>query len=228
MRLHWRHGWNVSPARARDVQLRGVGRVSLESRLGVEGFRRSGLLAALDVAYDSRRDMCFAALVLWDVADASPIRTLTHAARSTFPYVPGLLSFREIPPLIPLLRRLPRAPDLLLCDGQGIAHPRRFGLASHLGVLYDCPALGWAKSRLIGEHRPPEQSRGSATRLIDRGEAVGWVLRSRRACRPTFVSPGHGVSLGDSLRLARALLGPYRLCEPARAAHELTRRAMNA
>ncbi len=191
-----------------------------------EKFSTRGRLAAVDVAYDAKRGMCFAALVVWNAGRGEIEDQFTHAAPATFPYVPGLLSFREIPPLLPLFRRVKSKVDLILCDGQGIAHPRRFGLASHLGVIYDCPSLGWAKSRLIGEYRQPRSARGSATPLMDGGEQVGWVLRSRANCRPTFVSPGHRVSMKGSLKIALRLLGPHRLSEPARAAHQLTGEAM--
>jgi len=190
-------------------------------------FLRHGRLAAVDVAYCALTDRCHAALVLWDVAARRALGQWTASAPAVFPYVPGLLSFREIPPLLPLLRRLPEgAVDLLLCDGQGIAHPRRFGLAAHLGVLYDLPSLGWAKTRLVGCHVEPAPEAGSAEPLMDGAEQVGWAFRSREGCRATFVSPGHRLSLAAALALARGLAGPYRLCEPARAAHGLTRRAM--
>ena len=197
-------------------------------RFSPETFARRGRLLCADVAYDAGRDMCFAALILWDVPGAKVIDQWSRGAPSTFPYVPGLLSLREIPPLLPLLRRVRDSFDLIVCDGQGIAHPRRFGLASHLGLLYDVPSLGWAKSRLTGRYREPGKRRGAASALLDGTEQVGWVLRSREACRPTFVSPGHAVSMDGSLALARLLLGRHRLCEPARAAHNLTRVAMQA
>ena len=226
MRLRWRHGWNLTPAQALAIQLRGAGRLSRKTDISIPSFRGHGRIAAVDVGYDSGSDTCFAALVLWDIAAGCAVGEWTRSAPSTFPYVPGLLSFREIPPLIPLFRRLRSDFDLILCDGQGLAHPRRFGLACHLGVLYDRPSIGWAKSRLIGEHPEPGIEQGAAARLIDRGEQVGWALRSRRACRPTFVSPGHRLSVKSSLMIARSLLGRHRLCEPARRAHHLTRIAM--
>jgi deoxyribonuclease V len=226
LRRRRRFDFNLTPREARAVQERCAGLVDLETGLDVRRFLRAGRLAAVDVAYDARRDICFAALVVWDVGRGEAIDGWSRAAPSTFPYVPGLLSFRELPPLIPLFRRL-RAPiDLLLCDGQGLAHPRRFGLASHLGVLYDLPSLGWAKSRLIGEHEEPGIEARGATPLIDRGERIGWALRSRARCNPTFVSPGHRVSMRDALRIARGLIGPHRLPEPARAAHAMTVEAM--
>jgi deoxyribonuclease V len=227
LRRRWRHDWNVTPAGARRIQLRGVGRVVSSTSFDPWRLRREGRIAAGDVAYDRTRDFCFAALVLWDIRGAEPLAEAVHAEASPFPYVPGLLSFREIPPLLPLLRRLKDGDaDLLLCDGQGVAHPRRFGLASHLGVIYDLPSLGWAKSRLIGTHGDLPPKRGAATQLMDGEEQIGWVLRSREACNPTYVSPGHRVSMSHALEFARSLLGEHRLCEAARRAHHLTTLAM--
>lgn len=230
MRQAWRHPWNVTPARAREIQEIGRSKIAnaKRARLSKEGLARFGVLAAVDVAYDAATDHCFAALVVWDVAGGRVIEAHSNAAPSTFPYVPGLLSFREIPPLLPLFQKLRRAPDLILCDGQGLAHPRRFGLACHLGAVYGIPSVGWAKSRLIGEFEPHGARVGAATPLVDKGEQVGWAFRSRAGCNPTFVSPGFGVTLEESLAVARTLLGAHRLCEPARAAHALTREALAA
>lgn len=211
------------------MQLRGAERLDLRTGLDLKRFAAAGRLAALDVAYDRTRDMCFAALVHWDVARCAILGQWSNAAPSTFPYVPGLLSFREIPPLLPLFRRLKDDDvDLILCDGQGFAHPRRFGLAAHVGVVFDTPSLGWAKSRLIGEYREPAHRAGAATRLMDGEAQIGWAFRSRATAKVSFISPGHRVSVEDALGLARLLRGKYRLCEPARAAHHLTRLAMQA
>ncbi|HOR29576.1 MAG TPA: endonuclease V [Candidatus Sumerlaeota bacterium] len=221
MKIAWRHRWNVTPAEARQLQAEARHRVIVRDDSPVLTFPRR--VVALDVGYDRPTNLCFASLVEWDVPACRPLRTDTHVQPSTFPYVPGLLSFREIPALLPLLRRLRRRPDLIIGDGQGIAHPRRIGLSSHIGVMLDQPSLGWAKSRLIGTHDPLPPERGAAVALLDGDEQIGWVLRSRTACRPTYISPGHRVSLERALELARGLLGPYRLCDPARLAHQLTR-----
>lgn len=229
MRQAWRHRWDVSTRQARELQEAGRHKAehSRRAKFPIGSFARRGVLAAVDVAYDAKTDHCFAALVLWDVAAESAIGGATNTARSTFPYVPGLLSFREIPPLLPLFRAIRRPVDLILCDGQGLAHPRRFGLARHLGAIYGVPSLGWAKSRLIGEYdEPPLSPAGAATPLVDKGEQIGWAFRSRAGCNPTYVSPGFGVSLEESLEVARMLLGKNRLCEAARAAHALTVQAM--
>lgn len=232
MKPVWHHRWDLTPAEARQLQEQAKGRVILAD--DAAGFLMPKTLVAVDVGYDKLTDRCAAALVVWDVEANKSAFELTHVAPSTFPYVPGLLTFREIPPLLPLFEKLDLSirhgtkPELILCDGQGIAHPRRIGLASHLGLIFDCPSLGWAKSRLIGTYKEPTKRRGAATPLMDGDEQIGWVLRSRAACRVTFVSPGHRISLPRSLQLARALLGPYRLADPARRAHTLTRLAMQA
>jgi deoxyribonuclease V len=140
-------------------------------------------------------------------------------AKARFPYVPGYLSFREIPPLLEAFAKLEAVPDLIICDGQGRAHPRRFGLACHLGVLLDLPTLGCAKSRLIGEHREPGPRRGAHTQLREGGEVIGEVVRTRSGVKPVFVSVGHRVCLETARRTVLRLAVRYRLPEPVRAAH---------
>lgn len=223
MNLAWRHRWDVTPQQARRFQDQARRRV----RLRDEGHARlPGRLVAVDVSYDRPLQLCAASLVEWDVRAGRSLREWTHAQPSDFPYVPGLLSFKEIPALLPLFERLPKPPPLVLCDGQGYAHPRRAGMASHLGVVLECRTMGWAKSRLTGDFAPPGATSGAASALTDGDEQIGWVLRSRAGCRPTFVSPGHRISMERALTWARALMGRYRLCDPARRAHALTRTAM--
>ena len=139
----------------------------------------------------------------------------------SFPYIPGLLSFREIPAALAALAALPLAPDLILCDAQGIAHPRRCGLASHLGQLARTPSIGVAKTRLVGEHRAPPARRGTWAPLTDRGERIGAVLRTRAGVKPLYVSVGHRVSLATALRYVMACTTRYRIPEPLRWAHRL-------
>jgi len=138
-----------------------------------------------------------------------------------FPYVPGLLSFREGPGVLAAIARLTTPPDLILYDGQGIAHPRRLGIASHLGVLLDIPGIGVAKSRLIGQHATPGEEKGDWAPLLDKGERIGAVLRSRRGCLPLYVSTGHRVSLETAIALVLACTPRYRLPETTRQAHRL-------
>jgi deoxyribonuclease V len=140
---------------------------------------------------------------------------------TTFPYVPGLLSFREIPAVLEAMLQLKKTPDLLLCDGQGIAHPRRFGIAAHLGLLTDIPAIGVAKSRLIGTHGEVPKEKGSHVPLMDKGEQIGSVLRSRTNVKPLYISPGHRVSIKRSHELVMKCVTRYRLPETTRWAHTL-------
>ena len=221
MNIAWRHRWDLTPAEARQLQDDARHRVILHD--GSRSARLPRTIVAVDVGYDMTTDTCAASLIVWDSRRHCIVDQAGLVRPSTFPYVPGLLSFREIPPLLPLFDALTLTPELVLCDGQGSAHPRRMGLATHLGLVLDCPTLGWAKSRLIGNHKEPGVEAGSAAALMDGKEKIGWVLRSRANCRPTFVSPGHRMSMRRSLTLARALLGNHRLCEAARAAHRLTR-----
>jgi deoxyribonuclease V len=156
------------------------------------------------------------------LADQAVARVATR-----FPYVPGLLSFREIPAVLAAFERLRVPPDLILYDGQGIAHPRRFGIASHLGLVLDCPSIGVAKTRLIGAHRTPQDRRGAWTPLLDAGgegdseETIGAVLRTRKGVKPLYVSIGHRVSLATAVRWTMACCTGYRLPETTRRAHRL-------
>jgi deoxyribonuclease V len=135
------------------------------------------------------------------------------------PYVPGFLSFREGPAVVEAFRRLELRPDVLICDGHGRAHPRRLGLASHVGVALGVPTIGVGKSRLVGSHREPSPRRGAATRLVDGNEVIGLVLRTREGVKPVFVSVGHQVELAEAKRLVLHLARPTRLPEPQRRAH---------
>ncbi len=212
--------WPKTPAEARALQEDLRNRVIAEDRLGPVR-----LLAGVDAGYDLRRGMTRAVAVSM-VADGLVLRHAVRAERPTdFPYVPGLLSFREAPAILAALDRLPERPDLLLVDGQGRAHPRRFGLACHLGVLADLPTIGVAKSRLVGTHDEPGEARGARSPLLHKGEMIGVVLRTRARVRPVFVSVGHRIGLETAVELVLAAAPRYRLPEPIREADRLTRRA---
>jgi deoxyribonuclease V len=178
-------------------------------------------VAGADVSYDrgSPDHDLYAAVVVLDVESLRVVEVAAVRAGARFPYVPGYLSFREIPPLLDAFAKLEAVPDLIVCDGQGRAHPRRFGLACHLGVLLDRPTFGCAKSRLIGEYREPGPRRGAHTRLRDGREVIGEVVRTRSFVKPVFVSVGHRISLETARRIALRLAPRYRLPEPVRAAH---------
>ena len=151
--------------------------------------------------------------------DLEVIETAGHVARARFPYVPGYLSFREIPVLLGAFRKIRRRPDLVVCDGQGVAHPRRFGLASHLGLVLGMPSIGCAKSRLVGDHDEPRRERGSSVPLIFEGREVGAVVRTRDGVAPLYVSPGHRIDVEGAARLVLSCCRGVRLPEPTRRAH---------
>lgn len=216
MRRRLRHRWRLSPKQAIALQMRLAPRVERRDRLD-----EVRTVAGVDVGYDEERGMARAAVVALSFPGLRPVDWAVARVPVRFPYVPGLLSFREIPAALAAFERLRRMPDLILCDGQGIAHPRRFGIASHLGLLLDRPTIGVAKTRLVGEHRAPAQRRGAWTPLTDAGEVIGAVLRTRAGARPLYVSIGHRVSLATALAWVLACTPRYRLPETTRAAHRL-------
>jgi deoxyribonuclease V len=178
-------------------------------------------VAGVDVGFEREGRITRAAVVVLRFPELVPVEQAVVRQRTRFPYVPGYLSFREIPAVLAALARLAVKPDLLLCDGQGYAHPRRFGLACHLGVLTNTPSIGVAKSRLIGEHDALAAEKGSWVPLRDQGEVIGAVLRTRTDVKPLFVSVGHRVSLETAIRYALACTTKYRLPETTRLAHHL-------
>jgi len=213
------HPWDVTPREAARLQgdLRGMLRI--EPFVGPPR-----LVAGADVAFSRRDDLVFAAVVLMTWPDCEPVATAKAVRAGTFPYVPGLLSFREGPAVLEAFGRLTARPDLLFFDGQGIAHPRRLGLASHLGLLLDIPAIGCAKSRLCGEHEEPGRVRGSTAALTDGGEIVGAVVRTRDGIRPMYISPGHRMDIPSAVVFTLAACKGFRLPEPTRRAHTLVTR----
>jgi len=210
------HAWEVTPAEARALQLELAGQVERQDRLPT--IQR---VAGVDVGFEDNGSITRAAVALLSFPGLQLLEQSVVRVPTSFPYVPGLLSFREGPGVLAALARLSTPPDLLLCDGQGIAHPRRLGIASHLGVLLDMPSIGVAKSRLIGRHEEPSMEKGEWTPLLDKDEVIGAVLRSRRGCRPLYVSTGHRVSLATAIALVLACTPRYRLPETTRQAHRL-------
>lgn len=181
------------------------------------------LVAGADLAFADGGRVARAAVVVLSYPALDLVEQRTARRRVRFPYVPGLLSFREVPALLAAFARLRTTPDLILCDGQGIAHPRRFGLACHLGVLLEVPTIGAAKSRLVGEHDEPGEAKGAWARLIHRGEVVGAALRTRARTRPLYVSVGHRVGLRTAIRTVLACTPRYRLPETTRLADRLSK-----
>lgn len=183
------------------------------------------LVGGADAAYDREEGLVFGAIAVFSFPDLSLVAEAALVCPTPFPYIPGLLTFREAPVLLKVWERLRERPEVLLVDGQGLAHPRGLGIASHLGVLLDLPTIGVAKSRLVGEGVVPGPHRGAASPLSHQGQVVGWILRTREGVKPLFVSPGHRVSLGDCRDLTLACVRQYRIPEPLRRAHWLSRRA---
>jgi len=179
------------------------------------------LVAGVDCSYSEKDKKILSGAVVFDSGSWKQITSATSVGDCSFPYVSGLLSFREAPAVIEVIEKLDFQPDLLLCDGQGRAHPRRLGLASHVGLWLQIPTIGVAKSCLCGDYRMPGKRKSCNTRLIHKGEVVGRVVRTRTGVKPVFVSPGHLVTLADSVRWTLRSARRYRLPEPSRAAHRL-------
>lgn len=184
------------------------------------------LIAGLDVAYAVDESCVAGAVTVLDAVTLEVVETATALRSVDFPYVPGLLAFREIPALVDALGKLSHVPDLLVCDGYGLAHPRRFGLACHLGVLTDVPTFGVAKTAFIGTFDEPGPARGDHADLVDGTEVIGRVLRTQPNIKPVFVSVGHRVSLDTATELALRLAPRYRLPETTRQSDQASRRAL--
>ncbi len=214
------HDFDVTTAQAREIQQRLRGHVVL-----ADDFEPPRRVAGLDVGFEGpprgRSGTMRAAVAVLAAGTLELIESARVRVPASFPYVPGLLSFREIPALLLALAELSVPPDLLVCDGQGVAHPRRFGIACHLGLLTGIHSIGVAKSRLVGTHETLPNAAGSRVPLMDGEERIGWVLRSRAGVKPLYVSPGHRVGFESAVTLPQGLLGRYRQPETTRAAHRL-------
>ncbi|MES9964734.1 MAG: deoxyribonuclease V [Candidatus Sedimenticola sp. 20ELBAFRAG] len=210
------HSWSVTPPQAREIQLQLRQRIITVDRLG-----SITTVAGVDVGFEDCGNTTRGAVVLLSFPGLKRIDSAIARRPTSFPYVPGLLSFREIPAVLDALEQLKQQPDLLLCDGQGIAHPRRFGIACHLGLLTDIPSIGVAKSRLIGSHREPALEKGSWEPLMDGDERIGAVLRSRTNVSPLYISTGHRICLETAIDYVLACTPQYRLPETTRQAHRL-------
>jgi deoxyribonuclease V len=213
------HRWDLPPKEAKALQLALAGRVKIEPL--PESF---SILGAADIAYVAATNQLVAVIVTFQWPSLALIEASHVVAPIEFPYIPGLLSFREIPPLLDAYRKLRQPPDVLLCDGQGIAHPRRFGLASHLGLCLDIPTVGCAKKLLCGKHDHLELRRGFSTPIHLEDEMVGWVFCSRDGIKPIYISPGHLTDLEGSKDLIYRCVGRFRIPEPLRQAHNLATR----
>lgn len=219
MKLHHAHSWDLSPAEARVLQGQLAPLVERRDRLGP-----LKCVAGVDVGFEDGGRITRAVVSVLSWPDLAPLEDAVARRPTDFPYVPGLLSFRELPAVLEALEQLSTLPDLLLCDGQGIAHPRRLGIAAHLGVLADLPAIGVGKSRLIGVHEDVPEERGAWRALCGGEEVIGAVLRTRARVKPVYVSCGHRVSLKSAIRLVLEAAPRYRLPEPIRRADRLASR----
>jgi len=208
------HSWHLTPEQALLLQKKMAGRVIQQDQPG-----RVTRVAGVDVCV--RNDTAIAAVVVLSRPDRCVLETATAERRVTFPYVPGLLSFREGPVILDALSRLAVKPDLAFFDGQGVAHPRRFGLASHMGLLTGLPTIGCAKSRLCGRYDTLGLTKGSVAYLRDKGEIIGAAVRTRRHVKPLFISVGHRISLSKSIRYVLEGCTEFRLPETIRCAHRL-------
>ncbi|MEE9369577.1 MAG: deoxyribonuclease V [Pontiella sp.] len=210
------HAWDVSPKEAIEIQK------ALQSHVNLtDDFGDIKTVAGVDVGFEKNNTITRAAIAVLDFQTLEVIETAIAHRPTTFPYVPGLLSFREVPCVLEAMLKLSAEPDLLLCDGQGIAHPRRFGIAAHLGLLLDIPAIGVAKSRLTGKYAGVPLEKGSYVPLIDKGEQIGVVLRTRTNAKPLYISPGHRVSIDTAHQLVMKCVTKYKLPETTRHAHKL-------
>jgi len=211
LRLQVSHPWNLTPAQASQLQCELASRVITADRLGDVRF-----VAGVDVGFEQEGSVTRAAVAVLRFPQLTLHEYAIARRPTSFPYIPGFLSFREIPAVLDALDKLQQLPDLLLCDGQGIAHPRRFGIACHLGVLTDLPSIGVAKTRLIGTHGPLPETKGSRQPLYDRGEVVGAVLRTRDHVKPLYISSGHKISLATAIDYVLGCLTRYKLPETTR------------
>ena len=212
--------WDGSAADARRVQQR----LAAEVMLRDDAPEAPRWLGGFDVGFEDAGAITRAAAVLLAADTLQPVATEVVRMPTSMPYVPGLLSFRELPALVAALERLPHTPDLVFVDGHGIAHPRRLGIAAHFGVATGLPSIGVAKSVLCGRHDPLGAQAGGHVPLLHRGEQIGWALRSKLRCNPLFVSPGHRVSMQGALDAVLRTLRGYRLPEPTRLADRLASR----
>ncbi len=211
------HDWNLAPREAIELQKSLRERV----RLAPLGARHVETVAGADISFNKFSETIYAGVVVVRLGSLEVVEEVGVVSETRFPYVPGLLSFRESPAVLEAWAKLKIEPDAVMFDGQGIAHPRRVGIASHVGLLIDRPTFGCAKSVLVGKYEEPPTERGEWSPLVDKGETIGVALRTKRGVQPIFVSPGHLIDLEGAINLTLACDGGYRQPEPTRLAHHL-------
>ena len=224
MEVHRLHDWNLTPTEAVALQRDLAGKVDTRTPLV-----RCDLVAGADASYNLFSPVFYAVVVVLRTSDWTIVEKQEVVRESPFPYVPGLLSFREAPSLLDAFAKLETKPDAVMIDGQGIAHPRRIGIASHVGLFLELPTVGCAKSRLTGVYKEPRRPRGSLAPLRDKGDVIGSIVRTRDGVKPLFVSVGHKIDQASAVRLVLQCAQGYRIPEPTRQAHlyvnELRRRS---
>lgn len=211
------HDWNLSPAQAIEIQKQLAYEVVAEDKFETP----ITTVAGIDLGYDAKNDVSRAVVVVLSFPGLELLESSEAKMPIQFPYVPGLLSFRETPVAIKALEKLTLAPDVILCDGQGLAHPRRFGIACHIGLIADVPTIGVAKSLLVGKYENLGEERGSVAPLVHRGEEVGVALRTKNKVQPVFVSVGHLINLETATRIVLDCAPKYRLPETTRLADKM-------
>ncbi|MEW6744181.1 MAG: deoxyribonuclease V [Planctomycetota bacterium] len=209
------HRWSVTPSQATRIQQRLASLVRVMKPCG-----RLRFVAGVDAAFPGG-GTCIGGVVLWDLARHEVVEQHVAMRPLNLPYIAGLLSFREAPALLAALRMLTIEPDVILCDGHGLAHPRRFGVACHVGVITQRPTVGCAKSRLVGSYREPGLERGACAPLRDEGAVLGSVVRTQDSVKPVFVSVGHNIDIRSAVRLVLRCAASFRLPEPIRLADQL-------
>lgn len=209
------HSWNLTPKEAVALQRELADRVNHSAPLGA-----CELVAGADCSYNRFSPWFYAAVVVLKASDGTIVDKAEAVGKSPFPYVPGLLTFREAPTILEAFSKLTHRPDVVLVDGQGRAHPRRIGVASHLGLWLGIPTIGCAKSKLIGEFEEPRKKAGSSSPLMIDDEQVGVVLRTKNSVKPLYISPGHGIDLESCIRIVLSQCRGYRQPEPTRLAHQ--------
>src|SRR2546421_613319 len=210
------HEWKVSPREAVELQK------SLRERVRLVPLaKKVRTIAGADISFNKFEPTVYAGIVVLSLPSLEVVEEVGVVSETKFPYVPGLLSFRESPSVLEAWAKLKTEPDAVMFDGQGIAHPRRVGIASHVGLLIDRPTLGCAKSVLVGKFEEPDEERGSWSPMIDKGETIGAALRTKTRVQPIYVSPGHLIDLAGAIELTLASNGGYRQPEPTRRAHLL-------
>ncbi len=215
MHLSCSHSWHVTPKEAIVIQN------DLRSKILMEdNFEQINFVAGVDVGFEDDGKVTRAAIAVLEYPSLKLHEVSVERCKTSFPYVPGLLSFRELPAVLKAMEKLRCLPDMLLCDGQGYAHPRRFGIACHLGLLTDLPAIGVGKTRLLGTHDVVANERGAWQPLMDGDEMIGAVLRTRPSVKPIYISTGHRISVQSAINLVMQCTTRFRLPETTRQAHK--------